>query len=213
MKIILTGATGFTGSEVLKQALNDPTIEQTTVLSRRSTGMTHARLKEVILENFLDYSGVDLSGYDACVWCLGVSQTQGTEASYIQITYDYTIAAAKAMWAANPALRFCFLSGRGADPTEKSTVLYRKIKGRTERTLTEMSANLFIFRPGFIRPTKATGPRKDFQRWLTPIGTLMGFFNENFAVDGDQLARALLQIAKQGHGDHVFENRAIRNLR
>ncbi|HET9445979.1 MAG TPA: NAD-dependent epimerase/dehydratase family protein [Steroidobacteraceae bacterium] len=209
MKLILTGATGFAGGEVLKQALADPAIERVTVLTRRTVGVTHAKLGEVIMQDFLDYSAVRLEA-DACIWCLGVSQTQVDKDKYVVITYEYPVAAAAAMIAANPRLRFCFVSGRGADPSEQSSTLFARIKGRAERVLGEKHPqNLVVFRPGYIKPTKQSGPRKDFARFAAPIGTLMGLFIRDFSVDCDQLARCLLGVAKNGSDTRLFDNRAI----
>ena len=209
MKLILTGATGFAGGEVLGQALADPAIERVTVLTRRPLGLTHTKLSEVIVRDFLDYSAI-LIDADACIWCLGVSQSQVGKEQYVVITHDYAVAAAAAMIAANPRLRFCFVSGRGADPTEKASQLYARIKGRTERTLGEKyPQNLFVFRPGYIKASKHSGPRKDFARFAAPIAAVMGLFIRDFSVDCDQLARCLLGVAKNGSDNRVLDNRAI----
>ena len=89
MKLILTGATGFAGGEVLRQALADPAVERVTVLTRRPLDLTHAKLNEVIVRDFLDYSSVRLDNADACIWCLGVSQSQVGKEQYVVITHDY----------------------------------------------------------------------------------------------------------------------------
>lgn len=212
MRIILTGATGFVGGEVLRQALADPEILQVTVLTRRSVGMKHPKLDEIVRQDFESYTDLDLSGYAACIWCLGVSQTQVGASEYIRITHDYARAAAEAMYSDNPYLRFCFVSGRSADPTEKRRSLYAKIKGRTERSLGKLSGPLYIFRPGYIRPTKCTGPRKDFARFLAPIGSFISLFDEDYSVDGDQLASCLLAVAKQGADKTLFTNLNIREM-
>ena len=44
MKLILTGATGFAGGEVLKQALADTAIERVTVLTAGRPSFRHAKL-------------------------------------------------------------------------------------------------------------------------------------------------------------------------
>lgn len=210
MKIVLTGATGFTGGEVLRQALADPEITEVTVLSRRTLGVTHPKLREVILKDFLDYASLPITDHDACIWCLGVSQTQVDKDAYVRITLDYALAAARAMYSANPQLRFCFVSGQSADPTEKRASLFAKIKGRTERQLRELGGPLFIFRPGYIRPTSRTGPRKDFARWLGFIGSFLALFSEDYAVDGDRLAACLLDVAKHGADRQLLVNSDIR---
>ncbi|KAG9574253.1 hypothetical protein KCV01_g18305, partial [Aureobasidium melanogenum] len=192
MKIVLTGATGFAGVDAHSVCATP-------------------KLNEIILKDFLNYSGTPLTEYDACIWCLGVSQTQVDKESYVRITLDYTLAAAQAMYAANPSLRFCFVSGRSADPTEKSTSLFAKIKGRTERLLGELNGPLYIFRPGYIRPTARSGPRKDFARWLGFIGSLIALFDADKAVDCDQLAHCLIDIAKHGADHSLLVNSEIRS--
>ena len=210
MNVILTGATGFAGGEVLKQALADTSIERITVLTRRATGARHPKLEEVVARDFLDYRSIPLPAADACIWCLGVSQTQVGKDEYVKITHDYAVAAAAAMIAANPNLRFCFVSGRSADPTEKASQLQARIKGRTERTLSEKyPRNVVIFRPGYIKPSRQSGPRKDFARFAAPIAAVMGLFIKDFSVDCDQLARCLLGIAKNGTDRTLLDNRAI----
>jgi nucleoside-diphosphate-sugar epimerase len=209
MKIIVTGATGFSGGEVLRQALADAEIEEVAVLTRRLTGIRHPKLKEILCKDFLDYSGVELRGYDACIWCLGVSQTQVSKEEYVKITCDYTLAGAQAMFRANPNLRFCFVSGRNADPEEKGVRLFTRIKGRTERRLAALGANVWSFRPGYIRPTAKSGPRKDAARFFAPIGSLLSLLFTDFSVDCDGLAHAMLKVAKHGNAPHLLENRAI----
>lgn len=211
MRIILTGATGFAGGEVLRQALLDPAITGITSLVRRPSGVTHPKLTEIVMPNFLDYSAVDFAGHDACIWALGVSQTAVDEPAYVAITYDYTMAAARAMLSANPDLRFCFLSGRGTDQSEQGRTLFSRTKGRTEKHLSELTPNAVHFRPAYIKPTKATGPRKDFARFLAPIGSLMALASDKLAVDCDQLARVMIGVAKHGSPEPILENMQIRN--
>jgi uncharacterized protein YbjT (DUF2867 family) len=211
MKIILTGATGFVGSEVLRQAINSSSIEQITVLTRRSIGISNPKLNEIILEDFLDYSKIaDHLKVDACIWCLGISQTEVSKEEYIKITLNYTIAGARAMLAANPNMRFCFLSGRGADQDEKSISLYGKIKGRTEKELSKLSPNVFNFRPAFIRPARPGQKRPLVPTLFGPIAWVVDHFTDDFSVDSGTLARCLLGVAKAGTDQSIIDNRSIR---
>ena len=70
------------------------------------------------------------------------------------------------MRAMSPDLRFCFLSGQGADPQEKAWSLFARVKGRTERALEGVADDLYVFRPGLIvsRPGQ---PRPDCQGCAT----------------------------------------------
>ncbi|HLX11205.1 MAG TPA: NAD(P)H-binding protein, partial [Bacteroidota bacterium] len=77
MHILITGATGMVGEEVVRQAILDPGIDRITALVRRPLELSHAKLEVVVHSDFLRYDGLtDLfRKCDACLWCLGISQT------------------------------------------------------------------------------------------------------------------------------------------
>jgi nucleoside-diphosphate-sugar epimerase len=99
MRVIVTGATGMAGAEVVRQCLVDPDIHGVTALVRRPLEAAHPKLAVVVHEDFLRYDAVlqRLTGHDACLWCLGVSQRDVPEPEYVRITRDYTLAGAAAM--------------------------------------------------------------------------------------------------------------------
>ena len=74
MKLILTGASGFVGSEVLSQALSHPSITSIIALSRKPLAEPHTsnqKLKVVLLDDFSSYKPSvleQLSGADTCIW-------------------------------------------------------------------------------------------------------------------------------------------------
>src|SRR5262245_42727081 len=129
MKILVTGATGMAGAEVIRQAIADQSIEKITALVRKPLLLKDARLQIVIHADFLDYSNCAhlFREHDVCIWCLGISQTQVSKQEYHTITYEYVVAAANAMLAVNPSIGFIFISGDGADPTEKSKTLFARV--------------------------------------------------------------------------------------
>ena len=122
MKVIIFGATGMVGQCVLTECLKSTIIKEILLVSRRSCGVENSKIKEIIHSDFLDYSEIeaDLQGYDACFYCLGVSSVGVSKDKYYDITYNYTIAAAKVLSRQNPNLRFGFISGSGTDETETS---------------------------------------------------------------------------------------------
>lgn len=72
MKIILTGATGFIGAEVLQQCLANPAIDSIVSLSRRPLdAIADPKLKVVVLKDFTVYDEEvmkALEGAEACIW-------------------------------------------------------------------------------------------------------------------------------------------------
>ncbi|MBL8909158.1 MAG: hypothetical protein JNM17_00505, partial [Archangium sp.] len=119
------------------------------VWGRRETGRRNARLLERTSVDFSAPHAVrdDLRDADAIVWCLGVAQAQVTPAQYEEIAFGYTMAVAREVAAHRPSLRFVFLSGGGADSTEKSRVRFARTKGRTENALFAMLSDFYCARP------------------------------------------------------------------
>src|SRR6202165_5114313 len=93
LKVIITGATGMVGEGVLLECLEHPAIEQVLMVNRKSYSAKHPKLKECLVPDFLDLSGCtdQLTGYDACFYCAGVSSAGMSESDYSHITYDITI--------------------------------------------------------------------------------------------------------------------------
>ena len=213
IRVILTGATGFAGGEVLRQAFADPGIERVTVLTRRAVEMTHPKLRQFLVDDFTDFSRVDADALtaDACIWCLGVSQTAVDKDTYVRITHDYTLAAAKAMLARNPAIRFCFLSGSRADQQEQTSIYYGKVKGRTEKVLSELTPNAFHFRPAVIRATLPEHRIPLAQRIGGVIAIPFDWFSEQVSVDCVQLAHCLIDVAKHGSNHNILDNATIKH--
>lgn len=216
--VILIGATGMVGGLALSLALEDPAVARVTVLGRRSVGVAHAKLREVIQEQFLDYTSnaAALAGHDAALFCLGVYTGAVPDAEFRTITVDYTLAFAKALRERSPNAAFCLLSGQGADPSERSRMAFARYKGAAERGLLALGfPRVHIFRPGYIYPvTPRREPNLGYRvsRALYPV---IRRVYPNVGLPADDLARAMLHAALHGAGEHaapVLENADIRAL-
>ena len=211
ISVIITGPTGSAGSGVLQACLDHPSVGKVSVLTRKSTGKEHEKLLEIIHDDFLDYSGIEekLAGHDACYWCLGVSQMKvKKEEDYHRITYDFTIEAAKVLERLNPGMAFCFLSGMGTDETQKSRMMWARIKGKTEKDLGDFNFRLYNFRPGFIHPVKG-------HKSSSVLGNILYPFIRNSArmcVEADEFGRAMINATLSGYEKLTLENPAIREL-
>ncbi len=215
MKVIITGATGTVGSEVVRQAIADDSIDEVILLARRTSSIKHPKVTEVIHHNFVDYSGLEtvFARADACVWCLGISQTRVSKDEYFSITYEYAVAAAKAMLNANPAITYLFLSGEGADTTGKSKVRFAKVKGKTENALMNMPfKKLIIFRPGGIYPVVRSTKETLFKKGEIGFIKVMKFFAPFSVVNTDVLAKAMLKSLVHSMGKVLVRHKDIRAL-
>ncbi|HWE22931.1 MAG TPA: NAD-dependent epimerase/dehydratase family protein, partial [Myxococcales bacterium] len=117
MKVILFGATGMVGQGVLRECLLDPDVTEVLAVSRAPIGQKHPKLRELIHADFGDFSKRvrELTGYDACFYCLGVSAARMTESEYARVTFDFTLAAARVLAKANAQMTFIYVSGAGTD--------------------------------------------------------------------------------------------------
>lgn len=215
MKIIVTGATGMAGSEVLRQAILDDGISGIIALARRPLEITHPKIKTLIHQDFLNYDAVaeNFKDCDACIWCLGKSQLQVSKAQLTAITYDYAVAAAKTMLAVNPNIHFVFLSGNGADSTEKSNVLFARLKGKTENALLQLGfKKLSLARPDAIWPKHKHRNAPFAYKLAFPFYPLVERFTPSKIIGSVQLAKALLWLAKNPGENNIYENVELRVL-
>jgi uncharacterized protein YbjT (DUF2867 family) len=155
MNVVIFGASGMVGQGVLLECLRDTGVERVLVVGRSSAGRQDARLREVLMKDLFDvasYAG-ELTGLDACFFCLGVSSAGMSEAGYRRLTYDLTVSIAQELAARNSALCFVYVSGAGTDSTERGRTMWARVKGATENALLRMPfRSAFMFRPGLIQP-------------------------------------------------------------
>ena len=218
MKILLTGATGMAGSEALRQCLANPGVEHVTAITRKPLAVQDKKLSVILHDNFLDYSSIlnQLKGHDACLWCLGISQTEVTKEEYRVITLDYTIAAAKALLSVSPGITFGFLSGQGSDPTGKRKILFAQVKGETENRLSALPLNrLYIYRPGYIHPMVPREANSTYswgERLVGPLYPMLFKRLPKYVINSIILARAMLYVVAHGYQKRVLENIDLRTI-
>lgn len=176
IRAIITGATGMVGEGVLHECLQHPQVEAVLVINRRPCGVVHPKLKEVIHTDFFNLQPVEgqLSGYNACYFCLGISSVGVKKEDYYKATYTLTMHVAETLVKLNPGMTFCYVSGAGTDNSEKGRLHWARVKGKTENDLMKLPfKKVFPFRPGFMKPTKGLKNTLSFYKyvnWLYPIG-------------------------------------------
>ncbi len=215
MKIILTGATGMVGSEVLKLAIADPEITHITAIVRNNIDFSHPKLTTVFHENFLAYSALEniFRNSDACIWCLGISQTLVSKEEYHVITYDYTVAGATAMLKANPFISFLFLSGSGADSKEKSRTLFARVKGETENALLDLAfKKIYIARPAGIKPEHIKKSAPWYEKLFFRLYPFLKVVIPSMVITSEELAKAMLHIVKNGSDKTIVESGELKKL-
>ena len=216
MKVILFGATGMVGQGVLRECLLDADVESVLAVGRSPTGQRHAKLREIVHDNFLDYSGVEsqLAGFDACFFCLGVSSVGMSEERYRHLTYDITMAAARTLAKLNPDMVFTYVTGRGTDSTEQGRLMWARVKGKTENDLLKLPFKAaYMFRPAGIQPLHGVRSKTTWVQAIyvasAPLLSLLNRTSPNYMTTTEQVGRAMIKVARDGFPKPVLESEDI----
>ncbi|MBC8146082.1 MAG: epimerase, partial [bacterium] len=177
---------------------------------------THEKLRELVCADMLDLSSIEseLVGYDACLFCLGISSQGMSEAEYKRITYDIAMSAANTLVKHNPDMTFEFISGAGSDSTEKGKLMWARIKGMTENALLALPfKSVYVIRPAYIQPLGGIVAREKWIRWVYavfgPLYPLLKRLFPQYVTSTEQLGRAMIRIARDGAPKHVLGSRDI----
>jgi uncharacterized protein YbjT (DUF2867 family) len=219
MKVILFGATGMVGHGVLRECLLDAGVESVLAVGRSPSGQRHAKLRELVHDNFFDFSGLEsqLAGYDACFFCFGVSSIGMDEARYRHLTYDLTMAAAATLAKLNPQMVFVYVSGRGTDSTEKGNLMWARVKGKTENDLLKLPFRAaYMFRPAGIQPLHGVRSKTAWVQAVyvttSPLLSLLTRMAPKYMTTSEQVGRAMIKVARDGFPRPVLESEDINRL-
>ena len=219
MKVILFGATGMVGQGVLRECLLAADVESILAVGRSPSGVRDPRLHELTHADFFDWSAVEpqLTGYDACLFCLGVSSVGMAEDKYRHLTYDLTMAAARTLSRLNPGMTFIYVTGQGTDSTEQGKSMWARIKGKTENDLRKLPFKAaYMFRPGGIQPLHGVRSRTALYQTIytatAPLWSLLYRLAPKYVTTTEQLGRAMVQVAREGYPKPVLESLDINQL-
>lgn len=213
MNVVITGASGMVGGIILQRCLESEEVNRVVVITRRSLQVDHPKYQEVIHDDFLNCDPIanHLIDCDTCYFCIGVYTGQVPTKKFNEITIDYTREFSQVLYAQSPKSTFVFLSGQGADSTEKSRVLFARAKGIAENQLRQLCFGaLHIFRPGYIYPvTQRKEPNltyRIFRSLYKPISAIY----PNIGLTSEQLAQRMFEVGIHGSEMEIFENADIR---
>jgi uncharacterized protein YbjT (DUF2867 family) len=212
MKVIVTGATGMVGKGVLLECLEDSAVTEVVSISRRTLGLEHAKLKEILHSDFSNFEAIkdQLSEFDAAFLCMGVSAAGMDEAEYSKLTYDFTMSLANTLYEMSPNLTLTYTSGQGTDSTEKGKTMWARVKGKLENDLLALGfKGAYMFRPGVIIPLRGirsgTKLYQFFYDYLLWLIKLMKLVFPNSIVNTTQLGISMIQVAKEGYAQNILD--------
>lgn len=204
--VLLLGATGLVGRELLSLLCDDGDVQRVVVIARRPTGATHAKLDEHVFDLDQMDAHADLFKVDQLFCALGTTIKQaGTQERFRVVDHDYPLAAAR-LGKAQGARHYLLVSALGANAS--SRVFYNRVKGEVERDVIALQ-----YRGTTIaRPSLLLGDRQEHRlgeriasklAWLTP--------SKYKPIEARDVARALVRLAREdAPGVNVVESRELK---
>ncbi|KAK6063277.1 hypothetical protein SCUP515_12563 [Seiridium cupressi] len=218
MKLIVAGATGFLGSEVVRQALRLEQVSSVIALARKplklEDGIDTSKLKNVTIKDYAEYSeGVkkEFTGADACIWTVAITPGKSRQFPFDEVKrvcQESTLAGMKAMHEAglNQPFRFIYLSGAMAERDQTKRPLYMAdyslMRAQTETMVIDFAAQHGFegaaAKPGLISTDKTIGS--------SVVGAILRATGIFPGIRVEELSAALLQSAFDG-----FEKEPLTN--
>ena len=205
------------GQGVLRECLLGAGVKRVVTVGRSATGARNGKLREVVHADLWNYSPIEaeLTGFDACFFCLGVSSAGNTEEEYGRVTYGIAKAAGETLCRLNPEMTFVFVSGAGTDSTERGRVMWARVKGKTENALLRLPFKAaYMFRPGFIEPLHGARSKTAAYRVLYAVGKplfpVIRWAFPDSLLNTESIGRAMLNVARHGAPKRVLESGDIR---
>lgn len=214
MKALLIGASGLTGGHCLQLILKDSFYTQVEIWVRKSTGITHPKL----IEKVIDFNAIEtMENIDVqhIFCCLGTTiKKAGSQENFYKADHDYVIAVAE-IAARSGAKKFLYISSIGANSQSKN--FYLRTKGKVEDDLKKKFKNgLVIFRPSMLM-----GKRSEFRfgelvgkGFMKIFGFLfIGKMKKYRGIEASTVAEAMICCAKsEAQGQIIYESDKIAAL-
>ncbi|MBD9504975.1 NAD(P)H-binding protein [Pseudomonas sp. BGr12] len=211
-KVLLAGATGLVGGQILQALLADASVCEVHALSRRPLSLSHPRLQVHIV----DFSRLPaLPPTDEAYLALGTTiKVAGSQAAFRTVDLDANLAVAKAALAAG-VRRVGLVSAAGADA--RSSVFYNRIKGELEDALKAMELTaLVIAQPSLLLDYRdgLQQPPRLGEQLAIPIAKLLGPLmpGKYRPVHARAVAQALVRTLPKAEGLAVLASNVLVRL-
>ncbi|KAI1750222.1 NAD(P)-binding protein [Xylaria castorea] len=175
MKLIVSGATGFVGQEIIRQSLSHPKITRVVALARSPVAAPEklpesadvSKLKSIVIQDYAVYPDEvkrEFSDADACIWTVAVTPSKAKTYDFEvvkHICHTSAIAGLRSIHEAGTAtpFRFLYMSGAAAERDQSKTPKfmpeYSLMRGKTENRLLALASELggielAVAKPGYI---------------------------------------------------------------
>lgn len=207
--VVLAGATGLVGTEILRGLLADPSVTSVHALGRRKPALEHAKLMALVV----DFANLPpLREADEVYLALGTTiNSAGSQGAFRAVDFEANLAVAKAALAAG-ARHAGLVSAMGANST--SRIFYNRVKGELEEALSKLPfEGLVVARPSLLvgdreRLGQPARPGERLGFWIGNV--LRPFVPRNYLpIEAAKVAATLLATVPVARGKQVFLSGAM----
>lgn len=213
---MIAGASGLTGSHLVKFLCENETYEKVTIIVRNAISFSHPKLITKV-KNLNQVTKDDFVGVDDFFCCLGTTMKKaGSKEAFEQVDLIAPIQMGK-FAQSQGAKHMLVISAMGANP--ESNVYYNRVKGTMEDKVSMLSLpHVSIFRPSLL-----TGNREEFrlgERFGEIAMTLLkpafvGPLKKYRSIEAKQVAFAMMKIALRtpSRTVAVYDSEAIAQIK
>lgn len=197
--VLLIGASGLVGKELLTYLLENSAYIKVKILLRNPISIEHPKLEQVVIDFDKLESYENHFQVNDVYCCLGTTiKNAGTQKEFRKVDFEYPVTLCK-LAKENHVQKFLIITALGADVNSK--FFYNRIKGEIEETIKKMGIpSLHIFQPSLL-----LGKRKEFRigerivGWLSPVFNyfFFGGFRKYKAIKAEDVASAMFSVGQQ----------------
>ncbi|KAJ5648059.1 hypothetical protein N7490_004431 [Penicillium lividum] len=223
MKLIVAGATGLVGREIIRQALQHSDVTQLIALARKpiqtENTSNSTKLKSILISDYEEYSDevkTELAGADACIWTVAITPFRSKSFDFAEVKrvcQDCTLAGFKAIYEAEPArpFRFLYFSAEGTprDPSQRPFFLgdYQIMRCETANMVRKFPTQYDGVQVCIAHPGVVTSSTTWLRTLLASVFCVLNLFTRAIPnVSQRELSAAVLNQALYG-----FENETLSN--
>jgi hypothetical protein len=197
-KAIIFGASGFVGSYLLTELLNNSDYEEVTIVVRKDLNIRHPKLK-ILIGNYHSLSDLKTQfiAEDVFITLGSTKKKTPKQDEYYQVDHDYPVLAAN-IAQQNGATSIFLLTAIGAN--SESNVFYVRTKGEAERDIIALNfAHTHIFRPSMImgsRKEKRLAEKMMMKIWSAINPLFVGKATKYKGITAQNIAKSMNNAAK-----------------
>ncbi|MES3001422.1 MAG: NAD(P)H-binding protein [Pseudomonadota bacterium] len=209
--VLIAGASGLVGREILNGLLADDSVAAVHSVGRRELALTHPKLTQ----HRVDFSKAlpTLPRVGEAFVALGTTiKVAGSQEAFRAVDFDAVVAVARAA-KAEGATRLGVVSAMGAD--KRAPIFYNRVKGEMEEALSSLGFDgLVIARPSFLAGDReALGqPLRDGEKLAMNISRVLApLIPDNYkSIPAKSVANALLKAVPVAKGKRVMLSSELR---